>query len=517
MLSPLRDRVGLGDLAETGLLRPILIALSFGAGMFILLQGMGRAVAQTDSPLASGVFVIGLGLALAVFYGLYRNSSAGVLVWLGVSLFTSILADTPLAPIDRAAFAALAAGWFIAVVTGRRPLTRFRLTEALMVLFLLINIVSFLAPHQFPATSNLTATTLITNGVFLPFAIYVIASQSMADIRSIRAMLWFLVWVGFYMSVIAVFQQLNLNNLVFPQAIVDASKGINPERARGPLLNSAADGILMCFSFAAALFLASQQNIRRRRFALAVALLMPIGIFATQTRAIWLGAAIVVIGGTMFASGYRRWYLVVLGAAVAVVVVNYQKFLSADRTQGGVGSTGEIESRLNDWATALWAIAEKPAFGWGIGRFPEINTTYHKAWGSFDWQLGYGFLSHNSHLAIGAELGWLGLIVWTGVFVALVWRTSRAWSVLPRMGLASRGFVFAFYLSLITWLINGAVIDVRVFPVISGVLFMWGGIISGLADKTREEIAAMNEESLPVVEEVGIPAALIGAPSGSSG
>ncbi len=517
MLSPLRGRLSPGEIAATGLVRPILVALGFGLGMLVLLQGMGRAVATSDSPIASGAFVIALGLAIAVFYGLYRNSSAGLLVWLVVSLFSPILAGTPLAPIDRAAFAALAAGWFIAVVSGRRPLGRFRLTEALMVLFLVINIVSYLAPHQFPATENLTATTLITNGVFLPFAIYVIASQSMADVRSIKAMLWFLVWVGLYMAVISIFQQLNLNSLVFPQAIVDPSRGINPERARGPLLNSAADGILMCFCFAAALFLASQPDVRRRRFALVVALLMPIGIFATQTRAIWLGAAIIVLGGTMFARGYRRWYLVVLAAATSVVVVNYQKFLSADRTQGGVASGGEIESRLNDWATALWAIAQKPAFGWGIGRFPEVNTTYHKAWGSIDWQLGYGYLSHNTHLATGAELGWLGLAVWIGIFIALIFRTSRALPLLPRMGLASRGFVFAFYLSLIIWLINGAVIDVRVFPVISGVLFMWAGIISGLADKSREEIAAMNQAGIPVVEEVGIPPQLIRTSAGFSG
>jgi O-antigen ligase len=380
------------------------------------------------------------------------------------------------------------------------------------VLFLLAHIISAVAPHQLAATEQLPPSTLIVNAVFLPLAAYVIASQTLADPKSVRVFLWFLVGLGFYLAVICILQRLGLESLVFPRQIVDESLGVNPERARGPLLNSAADGVIMVAALAAALFMGQQRGIRFRRFALLTAALLPIGIFATQTRAIYLGAAVVVIGGAMFARGYRRWYVLLLGAAAAVIAVNFRTFLSADRTQGGVTSAGEVESRLNDWATAWWALEEKPAFGWGIARFPEVNTVYHQAWPGVDWQLGWGYLSHNTHLAFAAELGMVGLLLWVGIIVAVAARTRRAWLRLPEEGMISRGLVLAFWLSGIAWLLNMAVIDMRLFVAINTVIFVWAGMIAGLADREREELIAMNAAVTPKREPVGVPSELVRAP-----
>lgn len=483
--------------------RRLLVAAGLSLGLLFVLRQLASRVAASSSPLGYGTLLLGLGLAVAVFYGLWRETRIGVLIWILAALF-SVTFDNP-GDVGRIAFAALAAGWFISVASRTQPLRRFGLPEALMVLFLAVHVISALSPHELVATAGLPASTLTVNGIFLPLAAYVIGSQSLADAKSVRTLMWFLVVLGFYLALITIFQRFGLKNLVFPRQITDPSLGVNPERSRGPLLNSAADGIIMVFSFAAALFLGQLRGLRFRLFALLTAVLLPIGIFTTQTRAIYLGAVIVVVGGAMFARGYRRWYVLLLGGAVAFVLVNFRTFLSADRTQGGVGSAGEVESRLNDWATAIWGFKQKPAFGWGVARFPELNTVHHQAWPGVDWQLGWGYLSHNTHLAFAAEFGMVGVVLWVGILGAIVVHTVRAFRRLPRNGLISRAFVLAFWLSFAAWVINAAVIDVRLFVAINTIIFTWAGIIAGLGEMDDEVLERMNARASPRREQVGIP------------
>lgn len=499
-----------GEFLSGTLSRRAATAVGLALGLLVILRGVGNKVASSDAPLTYGVVTLGLGLAVAVFYGLWKNTRVGVLVWIVAALLSVAYADAGLKEIERLAFAALAAGWFIQVVTGTQTLKRFGLTEATMVLFLLAHLISAVAPHALPETASLPAQTLIVDGVFLPLAAYVMGRQALADARSIRVLMWFLVWLGLYLAAICIMQRYGGSSLVFPRQIVDASLGVNPERSRGPLLNSAADGIIMDFSLAAALFLGQQREVRHRWIALLTAVLLPLGIFTTQTRAIYLGAAVVILGGVVFARGYRRWYVYLLAAAVAVIGVNYQTFLSSDRTQGGVTSAGEVESRLNDWATAIWAFEQKPAFGWGIARFPEVNTTYHQAWPGVDWQLGWGYLSHNTHLAFAAELGTVGVVIWVAVLGSILGRSIAAWRKLPSRGIVSRPLVLAFWFSFLAWLLNAAVIDVRLFIAINAIIFTWAGMLAGLADCSREELETMNAPSAPRRREpVGIPRELL--------
>ncbi len=460
----------------------------------VLVELIGRQASGSESPVAAGTVILGLGLAAAVAFGIARDSSVGILVWLFAALFTETL---PGVPLERLTFLALVGGWFIAVVTGRRPLQRFGLTELLMLVYLLINVISFFAPHTLPADNSLTPLSLILRGGLFPFTAFVIARQTMTDRRAVKSFLVFVIALGLYVALMAIFYKIGPRPLVFPRQILDPELGINPERGRGPLLNSAADGLTMVAGMIAAIFLSVQADVRRRKLVIASALIIPIGIFFTQTRAIWLAAALAVVLGTMFARGFRRWYVVVLASALAVVGINWQKFLSADRQQGGVASPSEIESRLNDWATAIWAIDQEKLVGWGISRFPEVNTIHHQNWGNIDWELGRGFIGHNTHLTIGAELGWIGLGTWLAIIGAVTIATARAWIVLPQRGLLSRGFVFSFWCAWIGFLINAGLVEMRVFTFLMGLFFVWAGIAAGLGDRALRGELEPEPDDLP--------------------
>lgn len=472
-------------------LKRFLIGAAGVVGIVLLIQLLAKQAESSTSPVAAGTVVLGLGLAAAVFFGIARDSSVGVICWLFAAMFTGVYTTVP---IERLTFAALVAGWFIAIVTHRRPLRRFGLTELAMLLFILVQVGSMIAPHQLPASTQLTPTSIITRGALFPFMLFVIARQTMTDRRAVRSFLYFVVFAGTYTALMAIFYKFGPHALVFPREILDQNLGINPERGRGPLLNSAADGITMVAGLIAAAFLVMQRGSRFKKLMIAAICVMPLGIYLTQTRAIWLAMGLAVVLGVMFAHGFRRYYLIILTVAITFIGVNWQKFLSSDRTQGGVTSEGEIESRLNDWATALWALDQHKLFGWGISRFPDINTQYHKAWGDIDWNLGYGFLGHNTHLTTGAELGWLGLGLWAAVIISVTVASTRAWRLLPRRGLLSRGLVFSFWCAWLGFLINAAIIDMRVFTLLNGLFFAWAGIIAGLGDRAREGTLDFGED-----------------------
>jgi O-antigen ligase len=371
-------------------------------------------------------------------------------------------------------------------MSGERR-ARIGLIEGLMLVYVALMAFSAFADHQYGAGELFPPDAVMATSAVFPFALFAMARSTMSDERHIRMFLWMVIAMGFYLAMTNIFQDLGLDGLVYPQSILDPSVGVNPERARGPLLNSAADGVVLVIGFAAALYVASRGELRWRRVALAAAIPMPIGIFLTQTRAVWLAAGIAIVIGIMFARGFRLWYVAVALIGIAFIGANWQTFLSSDRASGGVTSSSEIDSRLNDIATLNAAIADKPLTGWGISRYPEVNTHRHEAWGDVKWSAGFGFIAHNTPLVIAAELGLIALGVWIAILVAIVVATGRAWRQLPRSGLASRGFILTVWLVMMIWLVNSLVIDMRVFGVINALVFTWAGIAVGLADRAEDQ------------------------------
>src|SRR5207302_4636466 len=77
-------------------------------------------------------------------------------------------------------------------------------------------------------------------------------------------------------------------SLVFPRYILDENLGIHLDRARGPFLQAVANGVSLIV-----LGLVALDCFRRRvlsRAGLVVLALVPVAVFATMTRAVWIAA-----------------------------------------------------------------------------------------------------------------------------------------------------------------------------------------------------------------------------------
>lgn len=499
---PLIPRPGIGGIGDRSV-RNVVLGGLIGAflllGVLAVFIRIARQVLASGSPLAPGVLFLGLGFVLAVFYGITRDSSIAMIAWFLAMAFGTLVGGQGLLAVDRVAFMALAGTFFIEVVTGRRELGRLGVTEFLMLCFVIYLIGSSLTPHALPAVGekgeHRSLVDLILTSAFLPFAGFFMGRQILNTERNVRRFLWFITVFGVYLGITNVFWVLHMKALIWPKTILDPNLGAHFDRGRGVFLNAAVTGLVLVVCFIVTMYLASRYRGRMRYGLLAAALLMLIGIGLTQTRSAWLAAVLVILFSAAVYTGFRRWYLLIILGLAVLVGINWSTFTSKDRAAGGVNSVNETQDRLNAAATGLWAIQQKPILGWGLGRFPAINTVHHRAWGTTPWKRGYGIYAHDTQIGIGAELGLLGLGLWLMIIVSMVVASRRAWKTLPRSGLLSRNLAIVFWSVAISWGVTASLIDVRLFAFANTLFFVFGGMCAGLADEfARRRLAAEDEE-----------------------
>lgn len=479
--------VGLGNRSARNMVITGVVGLFLLLGVLAVFMRIARQVLASGSPLAPGVLFLGLGFVLALLYGVTRDSSVALIAWMLALVFGGLVGGQGLLAVDRVAFLALAGTFFIEVVSGRRELGRLGVTEFLMLCFVIYLIASSFAPHALPAVGEKgearSLLDLILTSAFLPFAGFVLARQILITERNVRRFLWFITAFGVYLALTNVFWILGMDAFIWPKNILDPGVGTHFDRGRGVFLNAAVTGLVLVVCFIVTMYLASRRRDRLRPALLAAALLMLVGIGLTQTRSAWLAAGLVILFSAAVYTGFRRWYfLIIIGLAV-LIGANWSTFTSKDRTQGGVNSVNETQDRLNAAATGIWAIEQKPILGWGLGRFPAINSVHHQAWGDTPWKRGYGIYPHDTQIGIGAELGLMGLGLWLVIIASMVVASRRAWRTLPRSGLLSRNLAIVFWSVGISWGVTASLIDVRLFAFANTLFFIIGGMCAGLADE----------------------------------
>ena len=224
-----------------------------------------------------------------------------------------------------------------------------------------------------------------------------------------------------------------------------------------------------------------------RWFARLVSPLAAYGVYCTYTRASWLVFVLVCVLGVLCAKGFRSGFVAALGVGFVFVTLTWSNFTSSDRRAGGVGSADEVNDRLNGIATSLWAFREEPLTGWGIGRFPAINTYNHQQWSEHvPWIRGLGIPSHFNELGILAELGAIGLGLWLAVICSIMYLTVRAFRVLPARTLSGKPYAFISVIGLLVVIIGGLTVDLRFLRFISELVLFLAGIAIGAAHRTAE-------------------------------
>jgi O-antigen ligase len=274
------------------------------------------------------------------------------------------------------------------------------------------------------------AHTLTTNSGFfklidrygvIPFLLFGMSPLIFYNERQRRILLGFVVGLGLYLGVVALFEMVHLNSLVIPHWITNPnlgfgevnSQGLLIKRARGPFLEPITNGVAMIdCGVAAALAAAVWKRRSARLLALAVVVLSLMGALFTLERTIWLAAPVTAVVGMLCVPRLRRFAIPAVAVSAALVAVALVSI---------PGLAGKVENRLNDSFTitdrtnlqdaGLRMLAARPLFGWGWNKFSTEDGPYliQPANGLLT---AHGDFIHNTYLSNAVELGSIGALIW---------------------------------------------------------------------------------------------------------
>ncbi len=458
--------------------RVVTVALGLGALATLCLAALASTLGAPAmlAPLAVAAALLGLRLPLVAICYLM------VFTFFRLAIPPGTFAVDPFLP----AFGGVLVAAY--VWPGTRPvrLPAVDAVGAAIGLYILWVLVSALTPHLYPAgllgDESFSVPRFIVIGVVMPLVMHLVGRSLILTESRVRAVLWMLVTSGAYSALVSVLQFTGPSRIVWPRYIVEAPAWEG--RANGAFNQPVVNGLVLIIGFLAAILLAAHASEPRalRFFAGAVAVGSTWAIYLTHTRAVWLSFALVLIIGAVTAAGFRKGFVLCLVTIAVGVALKWSTFTSADRDAGGVGSAGEVQDRLNTMATSFWAFDHKPWSGWGIGRFPAVNTYHHQAWSpEVPWERGFGIASHFDALGVLAELGIVGLGLWMTVLVLVATQLVRAVRRLPPQGLANRPFALTAAMAFVALVVAGTTVDLRLFDFPNIVVWMLAGAAIGRA------------------------------------
>jgi O-antigen ligase len=305
----------------------------------------------------------------------------------------------------------------------------------------------------------------------VPFLIFVCSPYVFRTERDRDVLLGGLVIIGGYLGLIALFETLKIP-LIVPRYITDPSIGILPDRARGPFLEPATNGLALFTGAAACMVALGRWRSSLARFAAgSVGLLCAAGVFFTLTRQVWLAATVATTVGVLSMPRVRGALipLVIVAALGVSVLLNVVPGLS-EKVQARRNQQDTLWDRNNLNRAALNAINAHPLFGVGWQNFTKQGDQYAQLNPAYPLTAVGTVNVHNLFLSYGSELGLVGLLLWGGVLALGVGATLmrrgppelRAWWAL---GLSASAFflvigTFEFpqsFASFAIWMLVGAV------------------------------------------------------------
>ncbi len=258
----------------------------------------------------------------------------------------------------------------------------------------------------------------VLDRVVMPYAFFVIAPLVFNTPERRRLLARTLVLMGIYLGVTAIFEMVGLAHLVFPSYIADPDVGIQYGRARGPFVESEADGLVMLACAAAGALVALRgRGVWRLLGSLAFAACL-VGCFLTLTRSIWIGCVLGFLLVGVTSPRMRKVMPVLAGVGAVGVVLALQVVPGLHQDVSSRGSDAlSVMDRQNTNAAALRIIRAHPLAGVGWMRFLDVGEEWVRQ--SDDYPITNVHIEvHNVVLSRAAELGVPGAALWIGTVLA---------------------------------------------------------------------------------------------------
>ena len=340
----------------------------------------------------------------------------------------------------------------------------------------------------------------------MPLALYVMVRLAPMSQLQLRHIVSAMLGLGVYLATVAALEVSGVHSLVFPRYIVDPTNWEFFGRARGPLLNPAANGVVLtsCLAIASHRFLHAHR--RAKVGYLLVIALIGIGVVCTLTRSVWMGAfgLAAVISLIYLPRWFRVWSLATCVLLAGVVAFDGGSGLLAFKrdkqlTAADAEKSVKLRPLLAIVAFEMWK--DKPFAGHGFGGYYANAGPYHNA-------RGYGkrlddarpYIQHNFLTSFAVDTGLIGaglFALWMLSIAFLAWRLMSDLS-LPTssqsVGMMTIGVLVGYF-------VNGMFHDVSAMPMLNNILFFAGALTTNLTYRNERAASKASESSRqPVVD-----------------
>lgn len=363
--------------------------------------------------------------------------------------------------------------------------------RSIELLFLLLGVVCLasMLVHGFtpPAPRYTSPWYIFISAYLFPMIVFLFAKRYFITERNLSILFHGLFYLGAYLSVMAFFEFFDLRQYVFPQYINDPKVWLHLDRARGPFLNSAMNGLALVISFICGVHLLAFKNgFRRLLHSLLLFLFFP-AVFFTLTRSVYL-CFLLSLGALLFAyrTSFPKWKVLALPLAVTLVIAsaNIPRLASSDRRAGGVYQVEEVRIREALLKRSMVMILDNPVFGVGLAQFIPASVAKYKGVVPIP-ETSEEQTQHNQIIGITVELGLVGAAVYLLMVIMFFRRALSLLAGSPETGFIDRNLAVLIGTALGAYVVNNLFIDssFQLFP--NALFFMFGGIADGLYGRMK--------------------------------
>lgn len=321
--------------------------------------------------------------------------------------------------------------------------------------------------------------------VLFPALAYALGRFAEVDGRSWRAAINLLLAVAGYLALVGLLEVGGVYWLVFPRYIADVTNWEFLGRARGPLLNPSANGILLSIGLSfAAVRMADGNRAAKVGYALLILLLM-LGIYATLTRIVWIGGVLclVVVCWDRTPPWARLLGLaavIVFGGMGTLALKDRLLRMKRDKALSAAEAEKSIQLRPLLAIVAWEMFKDAPLAGHGYGNYLQNSKPYFTA-RNYDMPLeqARGYFQHNIALSLVVDSGLIGLTL-----AVLLW--ASWWSAARRLGRlgnhpAARQLGVGSLGAIAAYICGGMLQDASVMPMVQMYLYFLGGLVVAAA------------------------------------
>ncbi len=403
--------------------------------------------------------------------------------------------------IERMLFMMVLAWVTVGLFTGKVNIVTHNSIEIAMFGFATICVISMMRvgfvsvdPARFPSPWFVFIT-----GYFFPFVVYVYAKSFIQTEEQVYLVLTALFIFGIYLCLIAPLEYFKLRQYVYPQYINDPKiSTLHLERARGPFLNAAFNGVAIVIGFISGMHLLPKKTGFSLAFSQGMLLLFPPAVFFTLTRSVYLGFLIsLFIFFMWYKTPFSKWKLISIPVAIAVAVIfiNAHRLASSDRREGGVYQVEEVEIRMALLGMSYYLFTQHPVLGIGLAQFIPVATLSYTGKVPYVVEVSTPQFQHNHLMGIATELGLVGLVAYVIMVVLILRRFMQTLKVLPEEGFLGKNFCIVVIAVWCVYLNNNLFVEPSNALFINSVPFLFAGLTDGLYVRATETSTASHRNS----------------------